>query len=72
MQILSDPMPAAAMEADVPAVRTFCVVWRRNGGELWKADVTADNVGTAVEAVVYDQRVNASDVVGVIDRTTIR
>jgi hypothetical protein len=55
-----------------PAVRTFCVVWRRNSGELWKADVTADDVTAAVRAVCYDQHTNPEDIIGVIDRTTIR
>lgn len=68
----SDPVPT--MEA-VPdrSVRTFTVVYHRaNATELWKADVTADDVGAAARALSYMEGIGLDAIVGVIDRSTIR
>lgn len=73
------PRDIAGMTPNVDAapaepLRTFCVVWRTGGpeGPLWKADVVADDPLQAVWAVVYDRSISTEQVVGVIDRSTIR
>mgnify|MGYP001164657038 FL=1 len=56
------------------AVRTFCVVWRTGGteGPLWKADVVAESAFDAARSVVYDRSIHQEQILGVIDRSTIR
>lgn len=55
-------------------VRTFCVVWQTGGleGPRWKADVMADSATSAAWAVIYDRNISPDQVLGVIDRSTIR
>lgn len=67
----SVPMPGP-LEAVERTARTYCVVWRGAGDSLWKADVTADHVTAAVQTVCYDQGLSPEQVVGAIDRSTIR
>lgn len=68
--------PEAVVEqssSDV-AIRTFCVVWQTGGpnGPRWKADVVADSAVNAAWAVIYDRSIHQEQILGVIDRSTIR
>lgn len=69
-----DPSTDPPVEVDSVIVRTFCVVWRAGGADsmVWKADVVSDTAAAAAEAVVYDQRLEWSQIVGIIDRSTLR
>ena len=68
--------PAATPDPDAveTVVRTFCVVWQTGGldGPRWKADVVADSPIAAAHAVAYDRSISPDQIVGVIDRSTIR
>ena len=68
--------PAATPDPNVveAVVRTFCVVWQTGGfdGPRWKADVVADSAVNAAWAVIYDRSIHQEQILGVIDRSTIR
>lgn len=73
--VVSEPSPAVE-SPDVPGgpLRTFCVVWRTGGpeGPLWKADVIGESAIDAARVVVYDRSIHQEQILGVIDRSTIR
>ena len=75
--LIPDAMAAApAPDSDVaePVIRTFCVVWQTGGpnGPRWKADVVADSAVNAAWSVIYDRDIVQEQILGVIDRSTIR
>jgi hypothetical protein len=73
MQLTDTVAPPQPLDAPLrPDSRTFTVVWRTPGESMWKADVTADTATDAVLTVAYDQGISLDQVVGVLDRTTIR
>lgn len=68
-----DVVPSMEPTPMPTAVRTFTVVYHRaSGSDMWKADVSADDVGAAARAVAYMETIPLDQIVGVIDRSTIR
>ena len=68
------PAPVPEQVSSEVTVRTFCVVWQTGGidGPRWKADVVADSPVAAAQAVAYDRSISVEQILGVIDRSTIR
>ncbi len=73
--VAAEPTPAPTPDASGGGpLRTFCVVWRTGGpdGPLWKADVIGESAIDAARVVVYDRDIHQEQILGVIDRSTIR
>lgn len=73
--VAAEPTPAPSNETvESGPLRTFCVVWRTGGteGPLWKADVIGESAIDAARVVVYDRSIHQEQILGVIDRSTIR